>query len=133
MITKVDYSRKSGRKPPVVFKASFRFGDEVARINRWEVKGRYDVSYVAISNYMRTAEELDVSFKQDDVSKSLTEPPIDYWYDSERKVQILPCIFMLGFDVKVEANTPMPLEQMLDVEALNKFVLTGERPIKPGK
>ncbi len=103
--------------------ASFRFGHEVSDNDRKVLGKRY--SYDSLTKYFEASEGL-----------KKTIGPVEnetYYVDNiRRELKVFPCSFRLGFDVRVISNEKMPLEKMLDLDALNQFVLTGEMPQSQG-
>jgi len=49
----------------------------------------------------------------------------EYFCDKEF-LTVTPLLFRLGFKLKLTAKGYMPLEKMINLEALNEFVLTGK-------
>lgn len=50
------------------------------------------------------------------------------YYRHRSQVTITPLLFRLGFKLREEAIGHLPLEEMINLNALNHFVLTGEYP-----
>jgi hypothetical protein len=48
------------------------------------------------------------------------------YFGNREVLKITPHLFRLGFKLKSEASGYLPLEEMIDLEALNHFVLTGQ-------
>ncbi len=92
------------RKSKTTFSAEFRFGQEVAPKNRKEVKKRINELY----------EKEDIPFLK----------VCNYAITQNIRVDTFP--FKLGFNLSMEKEGIIPLEKIIDLDTLNKFILTGE-------
>ncbi len=105
--------------------ARFRFGQEVAPKDRKAIKDRIK----RIPDYLGSAENLG-RYKENALMG-------DYYgsCDSYKQTYLRKCIFRLGFNLRVEETkaSSVKLEDMLDLEALNHFILTGENKKDRGK
>ena len=115
-------SKTKGAK--TTLKASFRFKNEVAPENRekiWNrIKTPYRNGYNPLDEYLFEKEKIgynsneNLYCEQDNIER-------------DRKLFISRHKFRLGFDITVESNKNLKLEEMFDLEKLNKFILTGEK------
>jgi hypothetical protein len=92
----------------------FRFGKEVLQGDIREVEKRYYPPKKHLDAYLEKKEGLKkIQGRQ-------------YYSDGQgKRLYLYPCWFRLGFNVNVIAEKNLPLEEMLDVDSLNRFVLTG--------
>jgi len=101
--------------------AHFRFWDEVNPDNRKTVKERLQTSLNQrnLKNYLEM-----VGFEYDISSKSFK--------DEDRVIPVIQKRYHLGLDIvvktKLDKQIILPLEKMLDLDGLNRFILTGKMP-----
>ena len=102
-----------------VLKAEFRFEEDVAPKDRDKIKERcrYRDTGGALSWYLLNKEKLFVT-------RSSFQPLLG----KNKQVRIKTCRFNLGFDIIVEARESVPLEKMLNLDALNEYILRGDKP-----
>ena len=123
------------KEAKTTLKASFRFKNEVAPENREKVKERI--------NYDKF-EEYDMRYYRGDpniatylisngasVGKKLTpfsdKDKTDYFYKNGCEYRINSSPKKLKFNIEVTSKNKKSLDEMLDLERLNKFILTGEK------
>jgi len=104
-------------KSDTVLEAKFLFGDEVAPCDREKVRQR-----------INTSEEGLVGLNGFLISRAYHSE--EDWGErryikGRETLKISPCTFSLGFRLKSEAKGNYPLEDMIDLDALNDFVLHG--------
>jgi len=105
-------------------KVEYRFGNEVTRKDRREIRRRIKSDFLV--EYLSRVEGLYRYINGLFV-------PIDYNEDNEsfrKEVKISPFHFVLGMNLMARANRAIPLEEMFDIEGLNQAILTGELPEK---
>lgn len=121
-----------------VLEARFRFYNEVAPKDKNEVYNRADaymnrdISRMTahkglLGQYLTNIEKLDYDFF------SSREHLFKYFFDSkDGKLRLVVKKLLLckqpAFDLKMISSEIVPLEEMLDLDALNNFVLTGKKP-----
>lgn len=120
-------------KETTILQANFDFRIEVPKYMRKAVAARMFTEEAVIGDplkkYLCEYEKL----LYDDRGKEFSE----YFYDNQRKVFVSSPLFLpplvskrLMLNIKVVANGARPLEQMLDLDAINHLILTGELPKK---
>ncbi len=134
------YLLKSGNSPnahslyknETILTAVFSFDKEVPKIQRAEVKKRCSLKEttkkLSPGHYSIEESPLDAFMKrtllyQPNWSELLIGKQ---YYGKKEFVTITPFLWGLGFHLKSEASGPMPLEEMISLEAINEFVLTGK-------
>lgn len=131
------YSSKGGSHPKVdyenitLLKATFLFGNEIPTNIRRDVKERLKI--------LRKEKILGVTYPREHVplNRFITSS-LDYrescadllfsreFFRNREVIRIRPLLFRLGFKLVSEAIGRLPLEQMIDLDSLNQFVLTGK-------
>lgn len=102
-----------------ILKVEFRFEKEVPIINRLDVKKRIFLEYESypLVQYLLEKEKLELTSDK------------RIFKDNNRIIKI-KSIWGLGFDLEAKTtnttNKRIPLEKIIDLDALNEFVLTGE-------
>ena len=109
-------NRKSGR---AMLKAVFNFEREVNQENREEIRKRTEES--ELHKYLSKMGWVEVGG-----AARKRESNNDLY------LAIIPHLFGFGFTVEVESDELMPLNEMLDLEGLKRFVLTGKYSEKSG-
>jgi hypothetical protein len=96
--------------------AWFRFGHEVSARDRKLLEKRY--GHNSLAKYFEDSEGLKKTIgPEEDGSK--------YVDNKGREARVSACVCRLGFDVKVTSKEKMPIEDMLNLDALNQFILFG--------
>lgn len=115
-----DKRRREG-EPVQVLKATFRFDEEIAR----NIKGLSKNGFMDyISLYLNEKYGLqERRYNKSRFNYSFFTPSGN---DKIIDVKIRPFIWRHGFNLTATSPNRMPLEEMIDLEALNKLVLTGE-------
>jgi hypothetical protein len=101
--------------------AKLRFNKEVAQEEIADVKERMDYKKSKLRNYLEKVE--NISYKNDSWGFYRNCKPLVGLRMRRRSSE-------LGLDVKVLAISSLTSKQMLDLNALNNFILTGEYPKK---
>ncbi len=118
------YEVKVEKRPSVqptvttVLKAEFRFSDEVHQGHCLDLERNYGIH--ELPEYFNIVEK--AALRNNPSFRAQTQ----LYCDAEREIKVKPFVFSFGFKVEVTSKKPLPLEQMLNLEALNQFVLTGE-------
>jgi hypothetical protein len=105
-------------KHKTVLKAKFVFDNEVPPNKRKEVRERCDVNPGQLDNFLTKNLGYRPGYRGDLISKK--------YYGHRERLTITPLISRLGFRITSESNGQLPLEEMIDLERVNHFVLTGE-------
>jgi hypothetical protein len=117
--------------PSTQLYVKFRFRGEVAPVNRKKV--RDSISFWPLQNgagllhkYFTQVEKL-IYNRKDSTANNVR------FKDSKRSVQVSHPKgyksvgwFTIGFDISVQASGEVPLEEMLNLDSLNKTILRGE-------
>ncbi len=109
-----------------VLNAKFRFGNEVSSEDRQKIRANYTTSAMVV--YFGNVEKV--------MEHGITRPEDKQMYsDDKRTIEIYPGSMVLGFDIRVTSKGNIPLEQILNLDALNQFVLTGriDSPVVKGE
>lgn len=114
-----------------LLRARFRFKRGVAPKDRKVVKQRIDVrgGGGALKGYLVSVE--GCKYQEENSSNSNanfiadTKEPV-----YSRFIDIYLHTWGLGFNIDVSCSGAVPLEEMLDLGALNRFVITGQMPKK---
>jgi len=128
--TKVD-SKTNKKTVSGRLEAKFRFGNEVSKIDRQLIRGRY-IGYfpnelrTVMAKFLQGRHRIDITTKRGS----------NYWYEvtnteGETRSYIPSPAFRLGFNMIViteGSNAELPIEEVLDLEGLDKAILTGEIP-----
>lgn len=102
-----------------ILRSKFRFADDIDPVQYREIESNYHFSN--LSKYFESVEKARLC--KEPIFKFQT---LLYQSADQRNILVRPCIVRLGFNVKVTSYMLLPLEQMLNLEALNQFVLTGK-------
>lgn len=133
-----DPQLRSGNTPnskytnKTVLNAIFLFGKEVPPNKRKEIKERYSLDSRTIKDesgiLRKDLSSLNRYLQKNEGAKlSRREVPVGREYFRRRTTfTITPLLFRLGFKLREEATGQLPLDEMIDLKALNHFVLTGE-------
>ena len=95
----------------------YRFDKEIAQINKKEIKKRINSSLI---EYLRKKEGFLLT--KNHYNHLL------YFEDHKnfsRYLRIEKSFLKLGFDISVDSYLKIPLEEMLHLDALDNFILTG--------
>ncbi|MBT4135284.1 hypothetical protein HOD75_00510 [archaeon] len=110
-----------------ILEAEFLFGNETAPMNIEMVHARCgrcssDILPCSMTQYLHNPENLNpvTSFSS----------KVKEYHGKKTQVQITPLKSQLGFKFAQTGEGHFPLEKMVDLEALNRFVLTGEYTLK---
>ena len=96
--------------------AKLRFSNEVALKDRGNVEKRIDYFESELPNYLVNQENF-VQTKRNNLFRR-----------GSMRIEILsPFWFKLGFNIKITSDEYLLQEQMINLEALNHFCLTGEQ------
>ncbi|MBT4165773.1 hypothetical protein HOE04_01910 [archaeon] len=106
----------SKHKYETILTATFSFGQEIHPDQREEVRERYNTTTKT------TAEKEMLCHARRELGKYLFEMEDLEFSD----VKITPFRFKTGFRLRQKVGGYLPLEKMIDLEALNEFVLTGK-------
>jgi len=123
-VVKIEKTSNGVKKKTIDLVAKFRFRDEVAPKDRLMLRNRIlnPYPYHKLYEYLIRTEKLEKQYiwSSNDQTR--------YVYDGNRKVKIEePCSLpILGFNLKATSNGEFPLEELIDLDALDHFVLTGE-------
>ena len=107
-------------KTKTILEAKLRFKEEVAPINRDDVKNRM-YGKDLLSNYLNEVEEI----RPDNFPGSTYDRNLD----KRRTVIIKKDRWGMGIDIKVSSFKSLKREELLNLDALNNFILTGEYPL----
>ena len=107
-------------KTKTILEAKLRFKEEVAPINRDDVKNRL-YGRDLLSNYLNEVEEI----RPDNFPGSTYDRNLD----KRRTVIIKKDRWGMGIDIKVSSFKSLKREELLNLDALNNFILTGEYPL----
>lgn len=117
-------SRNGKYKHETVLTATFLFGSEVPPSKRKETKERCRIYSIEQGPLDRFITE-NLGYMHDYRNIFMGE-----LYRGPREIlTVTPLLFRLGFKIKSEARGHLPLEEMISLDALNHFVLTGESTI----
>jgi hypothetical protein len=111
-------------KTRTILEAKLRFKEEVAPINRDDVKNRM-YGRDLLSNYLNEVEEI----RPDNFPGSTYDRNLD----KRRTVIIKRDRWDMGIDIKVSSFKSLKREELLNLDALNNFILTGKYPEPPKK
>ncbi len=135
----IDYSRynkqvinegKSNQKTKTTLEASFTFKDEVAPVNREKIFGRIwgkkepgRLFEYPLFEYLREVEKINYNFFYRRYYDS------DHSKDREIKLTKLPW-GKLGLKLKISSSKNLDSHELIDLNSLNRFILTGKYPIE---
>ena len=111
-------------KTKTTLEAKLIFKREVAPIVKENIKDRMYGNYL-LSNYLNEVEKI----KLDDYPRN----NYDRNLDKRRTLKIKERPLKFGIDIKISSFKDLNAEEMLDLDALNKYILTGEYPVTPKK
>ncbi len=102
-----------------ILEAKFRFKDEFSTsTNYYDIKSR-TYPKGSLSDYLSEKEKLNQHYP--------SHPGLLFSKDFRKHVRITRLLFRLGFNLSASISENVPLEEMLDLDALNEFVLTGKK------
>ena len=107
-------------------KVKFRFRDEVAPKDRKKIDAR--LSHSSLTSYFYDQENVQATFvAHSSINKrfyfEMGDSKRDFYLD-----RTFTGIFLkaFGFNLTITSDKVLPLEEMVDLDAINHFVLTGE-------
>ncbi|MEK6859390.1 MAG: hypothetical protein AABX54_01115 [Nanoarchaeota archaeon] len=108
-----------------VLTATFLFGQEITPLERKEVKERCRTSHRSVNktllnNYLFEKEGACFEYADRLFGRA--------YYTRKSTFTITPLPFRLGFKLRQEVSGHLPLEEMINLSALDRFVRTGENP-----
>jgi hypothetical protein len=122
-----EYTQKGSSAPGVstILKASFRFKDEVAPENRGQIWNR-----LMPPNKNNNCSFLNEYLEEVEMIRHNSIFNGNYYElnrNKDRKISLSRHKFRLGLDILVISKKELGKRDMLDLEKLNKFILTGEK------
>lgn len=107
-------------KTKTTLEARFRFKDEVTPDKYGVFRETFNSKNRVLSYYLNNFEGFyDPKFK---------ENYIDNHIGKDRILVVKKRPYKLGLDIKVTSSADLKPEEMLNLEALNEFILTGKHP-----